>query len=371
MRILFIFIFCLSTVVSKGQTISLKFTDFAKNYGHYKDSILLDIKKWKISRDRSISIDKYLASTNRDNTIGVRQIVPVVKLHISFDKQTENYRIDNNGFVNSLVAVPDPYVGKIYAYYLHKQTSKNETKVGLSTEYGSKKLFDLFEKHTNKGENNGYFVYFLEEEKHWEDTFIVLDKKTGKTSFYLSARDTNPFRKFTGSKALREVGSIKELIDYRYGSAEKLAELLEEEKEAEACKCTISSLADAEATIKQSWQIRMKYMPEDTIRAMGQFMSALQKIAALDSNQMRILNNNIQYRNDIPLKEMCFFDDYSFVMNRMNYQSFIKKSLTQAQHAKCLKFFKQQADCANRIHFYMWSYNIKNEEDRIRAILRE
>ena len=165
------------------------------------------------------------------------------------------------------------------------------------------------------------------------------NKKTGKTSFYLSARDTNPFREFTGSRAFREVGSIKELIDYRYGSVEKLAELLEEEKEEQTCKCPINSVAEMEETIKQSWQIRMKYMREVTVRAMNQFVSSLQKVAALDSNQMRIVNANIQLINDIPLVENCREGDAAFYINRKNYGSFIKKSLTRCAICQMFEVF--------------------------------
>lgn len=363
------------TSYSFGQIVKFHNNQCPQKISQYEQKLFTSIKVEETPIGNISSVDPYASSTYKDNTIGVQKIIPIVKLQFTVINRKENsYLASCTAFVSELIAVPKPYIDKLYAFNVPPEMHQlNEIHtIGLLNQYGSGKLMDMFQNTIMDDTNKvGYLFYFLKHEQFWRDNFMVLNKKTGKTSFYLSARDTNPFRKFTGSKAFREVGDIKELIDYRYGSVEKLVELLEEEQEEQACKCGINSMTEMEETIKQSWQIRMKYMPQDTIKAMSQFMATLQKVAALDSNQMRILNNNIQYRNDIPFKENCMDSDLEFSINHRNYGYFIKKSLTREQYAKCLKAFKQGADCAKRIQFYMQGYKIENIDDRITIILKE
>lgn len=358
-----------------GQHVLLKTDNFSQDFKKNNQKILKGIRAWEKTDGSFISNDSYSSSSYRDNTIGIQKVISIVRLQLrTLDRQKNLYQANCIDTITGLLVIPHPYSNKIYGYDLSNNDSDEKSNTSLLSQYGSGKLMDMFQNTIMDDTNKvGGLFYFLKEEQYWRDNFMVLNKKTGKTSFYLSARDTNPFRKFTGSKAFKEIGSIKELIDYRYGSVEKLAELLEDEQEEQSCKCTIGNVAEMEETIKQSWQIRMKYMSEDTVKAMRQFMGSLQKVAALDSNQMRILEGNIQFRDAIPFIENCTeSSDASFYINRKSYGSFIKKSLTRSQYAKCLKFFKQQADCAKRIHFYMWHYTGKDDiEDRIRAILKK
>ena len=99
------------------------------------------------------------------------------------NKKEYIYEVKCTDSILELLAVPQPFVGKLYGYDTRPERHKpNEIQtIGLLNQYGSGKLMDMFQNTLMDDTNKvGYLFYFLKEEQYWRDNFMVLNRLLAK-----------------------------------------------------------------------------------------------------------------------------------------------------------------------------------------------
>jgi hypothetical protein len=333
------------------------------NFDNYTKFLLEGIKVEEEPNENSRSIDAYANSVYNDNTTDLQIITPIIKFQIASIQSEQRYLVSCTNFVSELLAIPQPFTGKIYGYFPNQKTVGKHT-VGLLNQAASGRLFNMIKGTIADKTKTGLLFYFLEAERYERDSYLIYDKSKDKYSFYLSEKGKNQFKEFK---------TIQEAINYKYGSVEKLVELLTEEEEEKDCKCPISiqNLKDAEEILAVNNEIYHTYFPQDSLGNLKRFVNLLQRAGNLNENQMRIVNENIAFGNSLNFKESKTVNFLG--VNHINYDYFVKKSLTKAQYKKCFCVFRQELACAraaSNAHYYFFQNLSPNErENKIKQLI--
>ena len=135
------------------------------------------------------------------------------------------------------------------------------------------KLIDYAVQHSA----NPFFVYFLKDEKYWDDAIGFFDKE--KISFI----DEN----------LHTYTNIEEIIKYRYGSVEKYLEITEDTKLKEQLLSKIANIEGAKAIVKNDYVHWKNEFPQDTVGVLNLFIAEMDSITKLSAEQKALIKQKV------------------------------------------------------------------------------
>ncbi|MBS1735632.1 MAG: hypothetical protein JSS98_03405 [Bacteroidetes bacterium] len=189
------------------------------------------------------------------------------------------------------------------------------------------KTIPLFETLSNKV--NYFFVYFLDAEKERYDIIAFCDNN----SVVFKTSDSNV------------LSSIESIIKNRYGSVEKYRELYDDQESLKKnlINLRVNDKENAIKTILNSWQLRSKYIPLDTVGNVTLLVNSIAHSTNLTVEQIKLLRIKI-FNLLTQYKELNISDIYScneqFNIYGFDIQNIILEVLTKKQYNECLIYFK-------------------------------
>lgn len=240
------------------------------------------------------------------------QSIPTFYLNIHEDKT-------NNVYYDLII---DTTLG----YALLKENSNT---VGVARKHYFNYNFNESERETeviaqvskaNQFSNNPFFVYFLNDEKNWQN--IIGFFKNGKLCFM--------------TKDLVLFNSINDIINEKYGCNKKYFELVEIEKAKEKELLLINdSLEYAKSILRNSYRWWGNTFPHDTVKVLNLFIDELDNYVGLFPMQKKILLGKIYSRISSINSNNYNGAGIPFFSEEISFE--VKSVLTSAQYANYLK----------------------------------
>jgi hypothetical protein len=310
MKFVFLFLLLFKNIVGYTQSITfLPCKDIQRSEKYHKSAIE-SIKTWE-SKDQT-TIDNYLK--NRISNIDTPQFMPICRMFLQrkFDSNETAYSVVCT-LPEKMLMIPNKLSNKVFLYDILSK------KASLASAQISNHFISLASKLTTT--NNASFYHFLASEQY-SDFFAILTTEKGKHEVYYQAQ---------------KFDSLQDFIEYKYGSIEKLAELLEDEKKPiPVCSWNIKDTTDAINFFKQDWATRQKYIPEDSLSYITSFCADVAKYARLNLQQVRLLKESIAWGHQLMKGfESTCFEFPHFEVNKKDMSYFVAKVLTKRQYDEC------------------------------------
>jgi len=228
--------------------------------------------RWKDGKRHGVNLhnEKYYPSVSIDSIV----LYPVIK--ISYYECKEEAICNPKIIVDSnleICAIAYPF-SKAYAF----ETSKKD----LGFIGSSERIVRLI--HRINKDAKG-FCYFLDIERYQRNTLAKKDNKGNWLFYSESFKDSIPNESF---------------LSYKYGSFEKYISLVNEESyrmklRKEAFK-NFDPQKDAKNFVKNSWQYRMEYFPNDTITNIKYLLQDINQSVSPTNKQLKLLQKKIEDR---------------------------------------------------------------------------
>ncbi|MGB4775959.1 MAG: hypothetical protein WBP45_12350 [Daejeonella sp.] len=334
----------------QAQKVNNKLRDFDSLMVYtnsFKRTITDKIYQWENTKGVDLSNEIKYPSTLIDSVV----LYPIVKLSFYDCKDDSPYNVTIiSDSTLEICAIAYPYL-KVYGYSIKKKD--------LGAYASGIQILNLVNKSKVLNHHPGLFCYFLDSEKYQTSILAKRNAEAGLLFFYAP---------FSGPV------SCDSLLKYRYGSFEKYTDLVNEEIERINFKkeafANFNLKRDAKNFVKNSWQYRIKYLPNDTVNNIKYLLQDINLAVGPTNGQLRILRKEIEHRVKLGSPEK-YFGPGSIIFMQTDITYLLDKVLTPQELMKYKKHLKISNYLYTQVDTYLFTYEKPKMINKDRIPLEE